>query len=118
MDELVCSFLDQKCYHSPSWSDEPCGLSKDCANNLTCENGKCKRTTFSDLGEHCEGDGNGCIVGLSCSNVLHKCFHFPREEDEPCAAENSCGHGLVCSAYSSKCFKAKELHDHCVIGEC
>jgi len=149
MDELECSSLHRKCYHSPGWDGEPCGVFKDCANNLKCKDGECERTIHSNLGEHCEGDGKGCVKGLSCSNVLHQCFHYPRElhepcgdvgvsckddlscseldhkcyhvpreEHEPCGAENSCGDGLQCNNYNSKCRKAKELNEHCVIGEC
>merc|ERR1712087_680836 len=70
------------------------------------------------MGEPCGDVGVSCKDGLSCSELDNKCYHVPREEHEPCGDENSCGDGLKCNNYNSKCRKAKELNEHCVIGEC
>lgn len=66
-----------------------------------------------------QGLGEGCSAfktcgdGLSCHPFIQKCYHKPRQRDEPCMAGHSCGPGLTCEAGTQKCVGPGREGDSC-----
>ena len=62
-----------------------------------------------NLGEGC-GPGNGCCDGLEChgGNLELKCYHKPRQYNEPChwslsRPQGNCANGLSCHPFIERC---------------
>ena len=46
-----------------------------------------------------------CDSGLSCQpGIPQKCYHSPRQFEEPCSAGFDCGSGLSCQPVEQKCY--------------
>lgn len=52
-----------------------------------------------------------CDEGLNCHPFVQKCFHVPRQYDEPCMAGFECGDGLSCQPGVHKCFHTERLEN-------
>lgn len=64
------------------------------------------------LGETCH-IAKKCSSGLSCHPFIQKCYHEPRQFDEPCMAGFSCGPGLTCQAGTQRCVGPSKEGETC-----
>lgn len=52
-----------------------------------------------------------CAPGLSCASPMMKCYHVPRQINEPCNHISGCAKGLHCSIWRFKCYSGKGSED-------
>jgi hypothetical protein len=59
-----------------------------------------------------------CGNGLSCQPGVHRCYHSPRQYEEPCIAGHECGDGLSCHPGVHKCYHSPRRHkEPCAAGQ-
>ena len=64
------------------------------------------------LGEGCSAFKT-CGDGLSCHPFVQKCYHNPRQRNEPCMAGHGCDQGLTCQAGTQTCVGPGKVGDSC-----
>lgn len=72
----------------------------------------CTSAQAGGLGETCHVFAP-CDDGYSCQPFVHKCYHSPRHENEPCSAGYGCAKGLTCEAGTHKCRAPGKSGDAC-----
>jgi len=107
-----CQPGHHKCYHYPRKENEPCVAGHGCGTGLQCEAGSQRCRGKGDVGDGCHLT-RPCKHHLSCQPGVHKCYHDPREENEPCSLGFGCRTGLNCEAGSQKCRRPSELGESC-----
>lgn len=100
---LSCIPFRQVCHRdSGAQEGEACQAGYGCANGLTCEAGS----------QVCRGPGKSgdachltrpCGAGLSCQPGVQRCYHDPRQVNEPCVAGFACAAGLSCTPGKQVC---------------
>ncbi len=109
---LSCDPFTFKCYHKPRREGEPCMAGFGCAEGLTCEAGSQECRAPGKVGDPCHPT-RPCGDGLSCQPGVLRCYHVPRQKDEPCCLGYECSVGLQCDGMELICREPGKEGDPC-----